>query len=138
MNLIEQAEDLARKAHHHQFRRDGITPYITHRERVVARLIAQGITDEEILAAAWLHDTIEDGVLVWRALENAGIPENVIETVVVLTKSLGTPYAAYLATVKLHPAALTVKVADILDNLSDTSTKAQILKYASALIYLLS
>lgn len=136
MNTLEKAEDLARRAHHRQFRRDGVTPYISHCERVVARLQSQGVTDETTLATAWLHDTIEDGVLVWRTLENEGIPEDVIEAVIALTKPLGKSYKDYLATVAANPIARTVKIADILDNLSDTPTRGQIVKYATALLYL--
>jgi len=136
MNLTEKAEALARKAHHHQFRRDGVTPYIRHCERVVARLRKMGVTDEGTLAAAWLHDAIEDGVLVWRALELADIPENVIDTVMALTKKHGETYMDYLFRVKSDAAATQVKIADMLDNLSDDPTERQIVKYASGLLYL--
>lgn len=136
MTLVEQAEDLARKAHHHQFRRDGVTPYIRHCERVVARLQAQGVTDEATLAAAWCHDTIEDGVLVWRTLEDEGIPDDVVEAVTLLTKPLGMTYMDYLARLSGNKVACKVKIADILDNLSDAPTRRQIVKYATALLYL--
>lgn len=138
MTTLEKAEALARHAHNRQYRRDKVTPYITHPERVVTRLVAQGHTDEDLLAAAWLHDTVEDGVLIWQTLRDKEIPEKVIDTVVALTKRLGEPYQQYLNRVKANPVARVVKVADILDNLSDTPTDKQILKYASALLYLLA
>lgn len=131
MTLLENAEALARRAHAGQFRRDGTTLYITHPERVVSRLRAQGVTDEGILAAAWLHDVIEDGAFVWRTLEDAGIPDDVVEMVALLTKPLGTSYQNYLNRLVTNKAACRVKVADMLDNLSDSPTKAQIVKYAT-------
>jgi (p)ppGpp synthase/HD superfamily hydrolase len=136
VTLLENAEALARRAHAGQYRRDKRTPYLTHVERVVARLRAQGVTDEETLATAWLHDVIEDGVFVWRTLELAKVPDCVIETVMVLTKPLGKPYQDYITVVSANPTARLVKIADILDNLSDTPTDRQIVNYAKALITL--
>ncbi len=40
--------------------RNGGEPYIIHPIRVVEKLKKAGIKDEDILAAAYLHDTIED------------------------------------------------------------------------------
>ncbi len=58
MNIVEAAEKLARQAHAGQERKGG-APYITHPERVASLLTAAGF-DELTIAAAWLHDTIED------------------------------------------------------------------------------
>src|SRR3990172_8322369 len=41
-------------------RKDGTTPFYDHLLGVVARLKNLGVTDEDVLAAAWLHDTLED------------------------------------------------------------------------------
>lgn len=57
-NLIARAEAYARKAHYEQVRDDGL-PYIVH-PALVASLIMQVTHDQEMIAAAWLHDTIED------------------------------------------------------------------------------
>src|SRR3954467_9177362 len=59
-SLLEAA-GFAARAHRHQFRKDGLTPYAAHPFRVC--LIVRhgfGIGDPEFLAAALLHDTIED------------------------------------------------------------------------------
>lgn len=62
MNVVEQAADLARRAHAGQLRKwsDGV-PYIAHPERVANKvaMLLQGVTEVDI-AAAWLHDVIED------------------------------------------------------------------------------
>lgn len=136
MNLIERAEAIARKAHEGQFRRDGITPYITHPERVVARLRRQGIDDENILAAAWLHDVVEDTDVEIEELKYKRIPDNVIVALELLTKGSWIDYPDYVAHVCRNTIAHTVKIADILDNLSDSPTEKQVVKYAKALLYL--
>lgn len=60
-SLIFRAETFARWAHEGQTRSDKKTPYISHPERVANILrYDHGILNDEILAIAWLHDTIED------------------------------------------------------------------------------
>src|SRR4051794_24993753 len=51
----------AARAHRHQLRKDGQTPYASHPFRVclVLRHVF-GIDDTKVLTAAVLHDTIED------------------------------------------------------------------------------
>jgi len=41
-------------------RKDATTTYFEHLSGVVTRLKNLGITDEDVMCAAWLHDTIED------------------------------------------------------------------------------
>lgn len=60
MSLIEKARKIATRAHEGQTRKVGNVPYIVHPEAVYRLLVEVGIQDENILAAAWLHDTIED------------------------------------------------------------------------------
>lgn len=59
--LLLQAIAFAGQKHRTQRRKDGVTPYLNHTVHV-ALLLAEvgGVTDAEILAAAVLHDTIED------------------------------------------------------------------------------
>jgi len=60
--LLLQAADFAAQKHRDQKRKDAVaSPYINH-PITVARLLADvgGVEDEEILAAALLHDTVED------------------------------------------------------------------------------
>ena len=59
-SLWQQAASFAANAHKHQMRNDG-TPYLAHPFRVAMSIsIRFGISDEEVLAAALLHDVIED------------------------------------------------------------------------------
>src|SRR5262245_22521267 len=56
-----EAASFAARAHRHQMRKDGETPYAAHPFRVclVVRHVF-GIDDPKVLTAAMLHDTIED------------------------------------------------------------------------------
>jgi (p)ppGpp synthase/HD superfamily hydrolase len=134
MNLIQLAEDIATKAHDGQFRRDGVTPYMTHPVAVATRLKGES---ETVIAVALLHDILEDTDTRVIHLFNAGLPRDVIDTVVMLTKAEDCSYGDYIAAINRHPIARKVKIADIMDNISDTPTERQILKYARALVVLL-
>jgi (p)ppGpp synthase/HD superfamily hydrolase len=128
------AEQIARKAHSNQFRRDGVTPYITHPEAVANKLKSEG---DEAVAVAWLHDVLEDTKMTPECLRDAGIPMTVIDAVCDLTHQREEPYADYLEWIKRNPLAVKVKVADMLHNLSDAPTQKQIVKYARGLLALL-
>ena len=59
--LVERASDYATRAHQRidQRRKYSKQPYHVHLQ-AVARLVASVSDDEEAIAAAWLHDTVED------------------------------------------------------------------------------
>jgi (p)ppGpp synthase/HD superfamily hydrolase len=59
MTLIEKADQLAARAHEGQMRKDGNVPYIMHPRAVAAILKAYGFSDT-VVAAALVHDTVED------------------------------------------------------------------------------
>lgn len=59
MNLLEEAICFAVKAHEGMTRKDGATPYILHPLEAAA-ICATMTRDQSIIAAAVLHDTIED------------------------------------------------------------------------------
>ena len=127
------ASSIARKAHDGQFRRDGVTPYITHPEAVAKSLEGE---HPDVIAAAWLHDVLEDTEVGFSDLSNAGIPLAVIEAVALLTRWDGQTYEDYLHFVVQDEIARKVKIADIQHNLSDSPTPKQIAKYGKALQYL--
>jgi (p)ppGpp synthase/HD superfamily hydrolase len=59
-DLIKRAESFARSRHLGQFRKgDAQEPYIIHVEEVAELVNAWG-GSESAIAAAWLHDTVED------------------------------------------------------------------------------
>jgi (p)ppGpp synthase/HD superfamily hydrolase len=58
--LVEAALNFAAQAHSDQVRKGTTLPYIVHPVGVMLTLQAAGETDPELLAAALLHDTVED------------------------------------------------------------------------------
>ena len=58
-DLVAEAYRLASDAHDGQRRKDDGTPYITH-PITVAELLHDSGFDDEVIAAALLHDTVED------------------------------------------------------------------------------
>ncbi len=130
--LIQLAEQIATAAHADQYRRDGITPYITH-PRAVAKRIK---SDTEAQVVAWLHDTIEDTHHTADSLQAAGIPARLIADVQLLTKDADTDYEQYLSRIATSARATKVKIADMLANLADQPTEDQVRKYASGLLTL--
>lgn len=133
INLIETAKTLARFAHAGQTRRDGFTPYVAHPEAVAHSL---RFSSSEIIAAAWLHDVLEDTSLDVATMRAAGIPDPVLEAIQLLTKG-DEGYYVYLAKLRKNEIARRVKIADMLHNLSDAPTDAQIRKYAQGLLELI-
>ncbi len=59
-SLIDSALAFAARAHAHQKRKSTDVPYIVHPVGVMLILLECGETDPELLAAALLHDTVED------------------------------------------------------------------------------
>lgn len=141
---INQIIDLAKDIHAIEFRRDGVTPYFTHVERVADRVRKRtqdyyGIEEMfSVSAAAYLHDAVESGFSLER-LASLGIDKTIVDAVGALThRFYEESYKDYLKRVKANEIAYHVKIADILDNLSDNPTNKQISKYAYALTFLLN
>ncbi len=131
MTQLKLAEQIAREAHKNQFRRDGKTSYITHVEKVVELLC---VDSDKIVA--WLHDVIEDTDETYRSLIDRGISQNIVDSVLQLTKTISSKdYNDYINKLKfsIDRSVVNVKVADIVANLIDKPTDKQIKKYVIAL-----
>lgn len=120
--MVQRADELAECRHRGQFRGDCVTPYI-HHPRAVARILADeaGCQDPVMLAAALLHDTVEDtGLAVAEIAAEFG--RNVAELVAELTNDQTLTGAAskaeQLRRVFSHDAAA-IKIADKTANLRD-------------------
>ncbi len=105
-NIIEQALQIALNAHKGQTAKAG-KPYILHPLRVMAMM-----DTEEEMVTALLHDVLEDSNEDIRSM-----PYHIIDAVVALTKSKGTPYDAYIKNVSKNTLAKKVKLADLCDNM---------------------
>lgn len=133
MSPLEHAKQFATKAHAGQFRRDGVTPYIRHPARVVEILAGK---DEATLMTGWLHDVLEDTPTTAEDLLAAGIPSAVVNAVGLLTRVDANNYKIYLRSLSENPMARTVKIADMLANLTDSPTPRQVKKYTEALLWI--
>jgi len=132
MKIVDRAKEIALRAHSGQFRRDGMTPYAHHPERIAARVAG----DAQAEAVAWLHDVLEGSEETEASLAQSGMPTSVIEAVRLLTKRSGLSYEDYLLGLRHNALARKVKIQDMLDNLSDSPTERQIAKYARGLLML--
>jgi len=124
-SLWRDAAAFAARKHSGQLRRDGRTPYFSHVVRV-AMTVSEvfGCHDEETLAAALLHDLIEDTTTDYDdLLERFG--KAVADMVAVLTKNMSMPEAArekdYDARIaRADWRVRLIKLADAYDNLLDS------------------
>ncbi|WP_375388363.1 phosphohydrolase [uncultured Amnibacterium sp.] len=91
-------------------------PYIDHPRRVAARL---GRLDEQ--AVAWLHVVVEDTDVKEEVLRAAGVDEEVIAAVLLLSRNMGDK-DGYYERIKASPLARAVKLADIADNTDPART----------------
>jgi guanosine-3',5'-bis(diphosphate) 3'-pyrophosphohydrolase len=123
-DLPFEAAAFAARAHRHAVRKDGHTPYVSHVFRVglVVRHVF-GFDDPRMLAAALLHDTIEDTTTDCDDIIERFGPE-VAAWVAALTKDMRLPHdireEAYTKTLKEADWQVKVlKLADLYDNLAD-------------------
>lgn len=128
-----RAASFAARKHMGQKRADGLTPYFSHVARVAFILShVFECRDEELIAAAFLHDTLEDTATDYDELEEH-FGENVADAVVLLTKNNMLPKRLREREYELRLIAAPervkiAKMADIYDNLSDRVTSVKILK----------
>lgn len=113
---VAAAKAIATIAHREQTDRIGVA-YIEHPRRVAARL-----SDPREVAAAWLHDVIEDCNISAPDLFDASISQEVVDAVVLLTRTEDVGKDEYYRAIRTNPIALAVKLADIADNTDEERT----------------
>ncbi|WP_338676678.1 HD domain-containing protein [Streptomyces sp. SCSIO 30461] len=111
---LTEVESIAREAHAAQLDKAG-RPYTEHLQAVADGVRARGGSREQI-AAAWLHDAVEDHALSRDWLAAAALPGSVKDMVLALTKNPGEPLADYTRRILATPGALLVKQADLAHN----------------------
>lgn len=111
MSIVTKARDLAKKKHKGQ--RYGDLPYFEgHIQKVVLFLYEEmGITDPTTIAAAYLHDIVEDTDVTSYQLKR-DFPKEVVDAVLLLTKPDNGCELEYLLKLATNPIALSVKIAD--------------------------
>ncbi|MFI1165119.1 HD domain-containing protein [Streptomyces sp. NPDC020801] len=133
---LAEVESVARAAHAGQTDKAG-RPYAGHLQAVAEGVRARG-GDTDQIAAAWLHDSVEDAALSGRWLCEAGLSRRTKDIVLAVTKRAGEDPAAYARRILATPGALLVKEADLAHNADpgrlavlDAATRARLTeKYA--------
>lgn len=146
--MLADADSVAERAHFGQVRKDG-QPYITH-PRAVANIVTTeffslmpqnalaranwSAVRNHVIAAAYLHDTIEDTYVTSDYLRNYGFSEMTIEIVQLCTKRPGENYFDFIMRLQEsgHVGAKIVKLADLQHNMSDLKEGAMKDKYRFA------
>jgi len=103
---------VAAEGHEGQFDRGG-KPYILHTLKVMHYLKTD---DLELMAAAVMHDLIEDTDMTYQRLRELGFSERVIEAVRCMTKVKGQTPDEYLAQVISNDDSARIKLADLRHN----------------------
>ena len=112
--LVEAARLVATAAHAGQVDKGG-APYIEHPAFVADRV--RWLSGDEVeVAAAWLHDVVEDTPVSLDALASV-FPARVVEAVDGLTRREGEPYFEYIERARENRVARTVKRCDLAHNL---------------------
>jgi (p)ppGpp synthase/HD superfamily hydrolase len=114
MLTLTEVEALARAAHEGQTDKAG-RPYAEH-----LRAVAEGVRsrggDADQIAAAWLHDAVEDDALTEDRLCEAALSDRTKAIVLAVTKRAGEAPETYAARIRATPGALLVKEADLAHN----------------------
>lgn len=119
-NLLEsmKAFSVMKKYHADTFRKDGLG-YDTHPVRVTHQLLATGIKNDSIIAAALLHDVIEDCSVSETQLRNDyGFSDETMTILTFVTKKKNYNEETYYRNIASNPGAILVKISDRLHNLS--------------------
>lgn len=112
--MFTEALKIAYKAHNGQLRKQSFVPYIVHPFRV-----SRYFNDDVMKTIAILHDIVEDTNISLEYLSEL-FPSRVILALEHLTKRNNETHFEYIKRLKNNSDAVEVKIADIIDNLSDT------------------
>ncbi|KUN77838.1 HD domain-containing protein [Streptomyces griseoruber] len=113
MSLAE-VEAVACAAHAGQTDKAG-RPYTEHLRAVAEGVRTRGGGDE-LIAAGWLHDAVEDEALSAEWLAAADLDPRTKDVVLAVTKREGEPPEAYARRILATPGARLVKAADLAHN----------------------
>lgn len=115
------AKLIARVYHAGDTDRAGVYYYKGHLTNVAKAVKAKG-HDPTVVAAAYLHDVVEDTAATVGMLRKL-FGDEIADAVAVLTRAPGEPYEEYVLKVKNSGNAIAkaVKIADLEDHLVDTT-----------------
>lgn len=117
-NLINtlKAINLAIKSHDGQFRKTG-EPYVEHPMKITKHLLSLGLDSDNLLAAAMLHDTVEDCELTLMDISTK-FNKEIKNSVKYLTKFQGMSTKSYYNGMTYDVDACLIKIADRCHNVS--------------------
>ena len=122
MDLVTKAREFATQAHVGQKRKYSGQPYIVH-PIAVAELVATVTEDQEVIAAALLHDTVEDTPVTIDEIEARFGPRvaSLVSDLTDVSRKEDGNRAARRAIDRAHtalasPDAKTIKLCDLIDN----------------------
>lgn len=122
MDLVTKAREFAAQAHAGQKRKYSGQPYIVH-PIAVAELVATVTEDQEVIAAALLHDTVEDTPVTIDEIEARFGPRvaALVSDLTDVSRKEDGNRAARRAIDRAHtalasPDAKTIKLCDLIDN----------------------
>lgn len=109
--LTKKCYAIAKEFHKGQYDRGG-NPYIEH-----VKAVAEKMSTEETRAAALLHDILEDTECSAEDLLRMGIPEQIVQSVLLLTRVPEEDYEHYIRRLAQDPIARKVKIGDLEHNM---------------------
>lgn len=121
--MLQDAIEFAEKAHEGQFRKGTRRPYIVH-PMEVADIVSTMTTDEEIICAAVLHDTIEDCTGITQEVLRLRFGKRVADMVMQESEDKSKSWeerkgATITRLKKADPAVQMIGLADKLSNMRD-------------------
>lgn len=142
-NIIKRAKNFATDKHQNQKRKFTNEPYIVHSQSV-ANLVEKYGGDINMIAAAWLHDTLEDTDTTLDELKdhfNNNITQYVLELTSEPIQDKSKKGEIYVQKMNhMSPGALLIKLCDRLNNVSDfdNAKPSFVAKYKPETEYILS
>lgn len=136
ISMVALAEHFAQTYHKGQ-KYAGGTYYHNHLSQV-AKVVSEknfGVDNSKALTVALLHDILEDTKCT-KTILSTFFPEDVVEAVVLLTKTKGYKEADYFNKIRSNSLARKVKIADMCCNLNQSlkeGDKRRITKYGRQL-----
>lgn len=119
---VELAKEIARRAHQGQKDKAGRDYFHSHLVPIAA---AATIFGDEVTAAAWLHDVLEDTTVTADELLRLGVPTTVVNAVESLTRRADESYADLIARAGADPVGRFVKLIDNAWNISSNPVLAE-------------
>jgi guanosine-3',5'-bis(diphosphate) 3'-pyrophosphohydrolase len=119
LKMLDRAILYAAEAHAFQLRRGSFIPFVTHPIAVMTKLANIGVSDQVVLAAAVLHDVLEDTKRTYLDLAEVFKTDVADLVAAVSFDKTATKLDKVKAIAQMNTNAANIKLADVFCNLSD-------------------